>query len=281
MFRLLDAHVQTVNHKSPLLGSKRCSLLIIFPYLFLILKANTPAALHCSTWLRFHFVVRRSMISYFLFWAVFLPEESKWKCNMWSSNKRGRKCADLLQKSGVAEEWRVFTQGFLIMYMCVRSWECMDAQYTHQIFWFFTLAHIHTPPQRNSHFLFLFCSQHTRDHMQTCSHSHTHTHARIPTPLLAMYHGGLSCCLSNQCMGSFQLHWSEHIIPFPSSPLLNTQIHASHTQTHTHTQSIHSSFYSLTRRDSAPHSKSKRLMCLLGQNEIVCHYKALHYRTPE
>lgn len=53
--------------------------------------------------------------------------------------------------------------------------------------------------------------------------------------------------------------------------------HTHHTCTHAHAPSS----YSLTRRNSAPHSKSKRLMCLLGQNEIVCHYKALHYRTPE
>lgn len=72
-------------------------------------------------------------------------------------------------------------------------------------------------------------------HVSTCTHPQTH----IPTTLLAMYHGGLPCCLSNQRMGSFQLHWSEHIIPFPSSPLLNTQIPppsttpTTHTRTHT------------------------------------------------
>ena len=113
-------------------------------------------------------------------------------------------------------------------------------------FWFYrsgTHTHVMVLPLS-----FLFCCRHTHacDYMQTCLQSlkraHTHTHT---TPL-AMYHGGLPCCLSNQRMGSFRLHWSEDIIPFPSSPMLNTQTHKymtyirmhtlahSHARTHTH-----------------------------------------------
>ena len=138
--------------------------------------------------------------------------------------------------------------------------------------------------------------------MQTCSQavSPPHTHTRTHTPFLALYHRGLSCCLSNQCMGSFQLQWSEHFIPFLSFPLLNTQTHKympktyahretrAHSHTHTHTDThphgqcpFRVFLYARKRRGSDPRSISKRLMCLLGQNEILCHYKVLRYRTPE
>lgn len=101
----------------PPVGFTRFSLQIICPYLYLILKANSQATLHCSTWLRFHFVDRWSMISSFLFCVVVLSEEQKWKYIMWSSNKSARKCADVFQKRRVGEEWSVFTLGFLIMYI--------------------------------------------------------------------------------------------------------------------------------------------------------------------
>lgn len=78
----------------------------------------------------------------------------------------------------------------------------------------------------------------------THEHRHTHalTHAHTPTRFLAVQHGGLSCCLSNQCMSSFQLHWSEHIIPFPTAQHTNTCLKRCllHTQTlaYTHTLSL-------------------------------------------
>lgn len=113
----LETPIQTVI--SPPLGFMRYSLQMICPYLSLILKANTHAALQCSTWLRFHFVVGWSMISSLLLCVVFLPEEQRWKCIMWSSNKEGENVLMCFRKSRVTEEWRVFTQGFLIMYICV------------------------------------------------------------------------------------------------------------------------------------------------------------------
>lgn len=67
---------------------------------------------------------------------------------------------------------------------------------------------------KNSHSLFPISSS-----AQTQSFADTATHLSVPQ--------WPSRCLSNLCMGSFQLHWSEHIIPFPSFPLLNTQKHAS------------------------------------------------------
>lgn len=123
---------------------------------------------------------------------------------------------------------------------------------------------------------FLFCCRHTRMWL----YADTLTVSEAHTPL-AMFHGGLPCCLSNQRMGRFQLHWSEHSIPFPSSPLLNTQTHKYMTYRRMHTPAHAPPSHSLARRAPAPHSKSKRLMWFLGQNEIVRHYKALHYRTPE
>lgn len=196
--------------------------------------------------------------------------EQKFKCMTWSSNKKS------LQGREVCL-YMTFSS-----HLCVWLCKCVDTQYC--LFWFCGLAHIHTMHMhRYVHmhklefpFSFSFFNKHT-----ICRHAplmHTHEH----TPILAMHHGGLPYCLSNQRIGSFQLHWSEHIIPFPSSPLLNTKTHKSMIHTcicackNTHTQST----YSLTRRASAPHCKSKRLMWLLRPNEIVCHYKALHYRTP-
>lgn len=113
------------------------------------------------------------------------------------------------------------------------------------------------------------------------SHAPTHTNKLLQ----AMYHSGLSCCLSNQCMGSFQLQWSEHFIPFHSSPLPSTQTlqYMPETLTNTHTHNVRSVFspHALNRRDTDLPSISKRLMCLLGQNEILCHYKVIRYTTPE
>lgn len=137
-----------------------------------------------AAWLHFHFVCRWSMISSFLFCVVFLLKEQKWKCIMSSSNKRWRKCADVLQKSGITAEWRVFTKGFLLTYICVNSRRDAWMPNIHKIsFWFCTSAqdtHAHTPPQQNSHFLFLFHSwhthTHTHDYMQAGTHTHTQTY---------------------------------------------------------------------------------------------------------
>lgn len=204
-----------------------------------------------AAWLHFHFVCCWSMISSFLFCVVFLLKEQKWKCIMSSSNKRWRKCADVLQKSGITAEWRVFTKGFLLTYICVNSRRDAWMPNIHTIsFWFCTSAqdtHAHTPPQQNSHFLFLFHSWHTHTHTTICRQAHTLTHRHMCTPLLAVYHSGLSCCLSNQCMGSFQLQWSEHFIPFPSFPLLNTQTHKYMLRTNTHT--LRTLFSTLAHQD--------------------------------
>lgn len=75
------------------------------------------------------------------------------------------------------------------------------------------------------HFLFLTLAV-------SLSRTHSHKHKLLQ----AMYRSGLPCCLSNQCMGSFQLQWSEHFIPFHFSPLPNIETlkyMPSHTHSHT------------------------------------------------
>lgn len=131
----------------------------------------------------------------------------------------------------VTEERRAFRQGFLITYI---RWMHGCTVYTLPllILWISTHTNTHLLKGIPIFFFYFVPDAHMIicRHVSTCTHPQTH----IPTTLLAMYHGGLPCCLSNQRMGSFQLHWSEHIIPFPSSPLLNTQIpHPPHTHART------------------------------------------------
>lgn len=173
-----------------------------------------------------------------------------------------------VKKKPKTQEWAVFTHLSDHVQLCV--WSLGGCT----VFLFCRSGHTYT--QTNTHIMvlplsFLFCCRHRR--MWLYADMSTDTEAHTHTPL-AMYHGGLPCCLSNQRMGSFQLHWSEHVIPFPSTPLLNTQTHKymtyirMHTLAHAHTPPSHS----LTSRAPAPHSKSERLMWFFGQNEIVCHY---------
>lgn len=138
-------------------------------------------------------------------------------------------------------EWTIYTQ------LCTQQLSIQHTNFTR----------IPTP-------FFLFHLQHKHNHLQT-------------QPLTSLYHSGLPA--------AYQIYvW----VVFSSTDL-NTLFHfpLSHCLTHknmppscTRTHSKHGSPYSLTRRDSIPHSKSKRLMRLLGQNEIVCHQKALLLRTP-
>lgn len=213
----------------------------------------------CSARPRFHFVALWSMVS-----SSFSGAEVK---------------IHDVKKKAKQKGWAVFThvsdhvQLRVIVGMCgCTVLHCLSfdfADYTHRD----ARTHTNTTVLPLS---FLFCCRHTR--MWLYADPLTVSEAHTP---LAMFHGGLPCCLSNQRMGRFQLHWSEHSIPFPSSPLLNTQTHKYMTYRRMHTPAHAPPSRSLTRRAPTPHSKSKRLMWFLGQNEIVCHYKALHYRTPE
>lgn len=150
----------------------------------------------CSAWPRFHFVALWSMVS----------SSENTRCEKETKTKGG---------SRVSTRFWSRTAACVIVSMCgctvlhCLSFDFVD--YTHRS----TQTHITVLPLS-----FLFCCRHTRMWL----YAETLTVSEAHTPL-AMFHGGLPCCLSNQRMGRFQLHWSEHSIPFPSSPLLNTQTH--------------------------------------------------------
>lgn len=137
------------------------------------------------------------------------------------------------------------------VHMCEQSQRRMDAQYTHNLILILHFSTRHTRTYTSTtEFSFSFSISfltHTHTHTTICRQAHTLTHRHMRTPLLAVYHSGLSCCLSNQCMGSFQLQWSEHFIPFPSFPLLNTQTHKYMLRTNTHT--LRTLFSTLAHQD--------------------------------
>lgn len=169
---------------------------------------------------------------------IFLWAEQKWKHMMRKRN----------QKEGVSSVYTPFWSRTVVCMIVgmpgCTVWRCLSFEF---VDW-----HTHTNTKWYYHFLFYFVADtYTCDYMQTClqplkhAQKHTHTHTS-----LAMYHGGLPCCLSNQRMGSFQLHWSEHIIPFPSSPLLNTQTHKYMTYIRMHTLAKAHTSFPLTRQES-------------------------------
>lgn len=135
-------------------------------------------------------------------------------------------------------------------------------------------------------YCFFLTHTHAQDHRREHAHSHTQPHTFPSTTVAfpAVYQTNVWVVFSSTGLNI--------LFHFPVSHCLthkHTNTCLKHTLLHTHTRacmqthtpSIRCSPHALARRDSAPCSKSKRLMCLLGQNEIVCHYKALYYRTPE
>lgn len=166
---------------------------------------------------------------------------------MQSSNKRGRTMCWCSSEKLLHKSEGCLYKGFWSrtrVCMIVAMHGCAVYTLSLLILWIST----HSRKHRNAHtiseeFPFSFSIwflTHTKFHADMFQFTRTHPNAHMPTPLPAMYLSGLPCCLSNQRMGSFQLHWSEHIIPFPSSPLLNTQIHATHTYWNTHHHPTHS-----------------------------------------
>lgn len=221
-------------------------IFFFFPRLFSILKSNWLASLCSPTWLRFSFPC--SLVNGLIFvLCCFSPGGAQVK-NAWckAATKEAEQCADVLQKTCYTGVRSVYTGVSDHVQECVWLWRCMDAQYTHCLFWFYGLAHTLASTHARTiseEFPFSFSiwfPTHTKFHADMFQFTRTHPNAHMPTPLPAMYLSGLPCCLSNQRMGSFQLHWSEHIIPFPSSPLLNTQIHATRTYWNTHHHPTHS-----------------------------------------
>lgn len=166
----------------------RYSLQTICPYLSLILKANTQATFHCSTWLRFHFVDHWSMISSFLFCVVvsFSPRSRSENASCEAATKEGENVLMCFRKVALQRSEGCLHKAFwsrTYVWRIVGMHGCTIYTQSLLILHFSTLTNTHTrtTPQRNSHFLFLFRSRHTRDHMQTRSLTHTHTHTYTHT----------------------------------------------------------------------------------------------------
>lgn len=175
-----------------------------------------------------------------LFFSVLFPSPRSRKRgkNIWSGNKRGRKCADVLHKDSVTEEWRVFLHKGLWShtYACriVRMHGCTI--YTRFLFILHSsthVPHIRAPSQRICYFLLFFSCFPLHTNMIICRHAHPHwhTHTHPHTTLVPMYHGGLPAVYQIYVWVVFSSTGLNILFHFPLSHCL-THKHALNTHTH-------------------------------------------------
>lgn len=162
----------------------------------------------------------------------------------------------------------------------------MVAPHTHNLLWFFfffTLAHVQT--QFTEEFSFSFSVSlltHKWLYADTLwlslslplSHTFTQPHSQSCTTeaFPAVYQTNVWVVFSSSGLNI--------LFHFPLSHCL-THKHTNMCPGLAHTMPTQCSLHALAKRDSDPCSTSKRLMFFLGRNKILCHYKVLHYRTPE